>query len=408
MPKVIWVIGVLGKQGLDEQAKEILQQADLVVGGTRQLADWGPFENQLEIGSNLDETFQKLKTYTGLVCILASGDPGFFGILRQLKLNFTNTEIKTVTSPSSISVAFARLAIPWDDAVIISAHGRPLDQAIKIAIRSPKVAILTSPKNSPQAIGKQLIALGKVPQQIFVCSNLGYEQEQINQIDLNELATRHWEPLSVVIILGLSYKDEEDKSNYIQSINTNFDNPKPLSWGLDQNQFEFRNQMITKSEIRAIAIAKLGLPKEGVMWDIGSGSGSIAIECSLLRPNLEIFAIEKNSDDVSRIRRNAKKHNVEITILEAKAPEIFPSLKLPDCIFIGGGGIKVLESSLGYLKKGGSLVATYTSIDSALKAYQLLGSMIQVQIATTTPIQLSSMRFRANDPVFLAWNNPRK
>lgn len=405
MPKAIWVIGVLGNQLLCGEAKKILQQADLIAGGARQLNDYGPFENQLVISSNLDEAFQKIKSHCGLVCILASGDPGFFGILRQLKFNFKNTQIKVIPSPSSVSVAFARLGIPWDDAVIVSAHGRPLDQAIKTAIRSSKVAILTSADNSPQAIGEQLIALSKTPQKIFVCSNLGYEQEQIKQINLDELATKHWDPLSVVILLGLACEDEEDESGYIKSISTSFTNSKPLSWGLDQTQFEFRHKMITKSEIRAIAIAKLGLPKVGVMWDIGSGSGSVAIECSLLRPDLEVFAIEKNPDDILRIKSNAKKHEVRINILEAKAPEIFPSLKLADCMFIGGGGIEVLEQSLNYLKEGGSIVATYTSIDSAIKAFRLLGSMVQIQISTATPIQSSSTRLQANNPIFLAWNN---
>ena len=359
--------------------------ADLVVGGSRHLA--GVDGRRLVIGGDLGPVLDAIAAEPGRVCVLASGDPGFFGIVRALADRFGPAALDVRPAPSSVSLAFARLGLPWDDAVVVSAHGRPLAEAARRAARAPKAAVLTSPDSPPEALGKELASRGATHTRVVVCSRLGTAAEQVTSTDLEGLSAGTWDPISVVVLL--------DGSPVAAG--------PALAWGLPEGGFAHRDAMITKAEVRAVALGKLGLPPAGVLWDVGAGSGSVAVECGRLAPGLRVLAVERDPDEVARIRLNASGHGVVVEVVEGEAPGVLGGLPDPDRAFVGGGGLEVLDAVLARLRPGGRVVAAFAALDRAAVAAGKLGHLVQVGVARGRPLPDGGLRLAAENPVFLAW-----
>jgi precorrin-6Y C5,15-methyltransferase (decarboxylating) len=202
-------------------------------------------------------------------------------------------------------------------------------------------------------VGTALLGLGCGEREVQVVSRIGEKDQSVTKTDLNGLANGTFDPMSVVL---LRVPDPSD------------DGPG-LQWGLPESSFAHRNRMITKSTVRAAALGKLSLPPAGVVWDVGAGSGSVAIE---------------------------------IQVVEGTAPDVFEDLPDPDRIFIGGGGLGVLEAALDRLRPGGVIVATYAMLDRATSAWKLLGNMTQITVSNAVPIA-DGVRLAAENPVFLCW-----
>jgi precorrin-6Y C5,15-methyltransferase (decarboxylating) len=165
-----------------------------------------------------------------------------------------------------------------------------------------------------------------------------------------------------------------------------------------------RPGLITAAEVRAIALGKLALPLHGVVWDVGAGSGSVAVECARLAPDLRVLAIERDERDAERIRANAAAHRVAVDVVVGEAPAVLATLPDPDRAFIGAGGDDVLDVTLARLRPGGVVVATYAALDRAALAWARLGSLVEVAVSRAEPVgRTGSVRLRANDPVFVCW-----
>ncbi len=396
MPERITVAGVVGDDldDLSPAGRQALATADLVVGGRRHLETLAPpGARTVVIDAGVDAALDQVAAEEGSVCVLASGDPGFFGIVRALGERFDPSQLRVHPEPSSVALAFARLGLPWDDAAVVSAHGRPLAGAAARAVRRAKVAVLVSPDAPPEALGKELIEQGATHDQVVVCSRLGSADERVERTGLEGLAKGTWDPLSVVILL------------HGDGVPVN----RTLAWGLADEKFAHRGGMITKSEVRAVVVARLDLPTAtgptgtGVVWDVGAGSGSVAIECALLSPALRVLAIERRADDAERVRHNAAAHGVAVEVVEGEAPEALGDLPAPDRAFVGGGGLGVLDSVLARLRPGGRVVATYAALDRAAAAMSRLGSLVQVGVAHGERLPDGGVRLTAENPVFVAW-----
>ena len=358
-----------------------LPAADLVVGGRRHLD--GLPGRHLAVAGDLGPVLDAIAAEPGRVCVLASGDPGFFGIVRVLAERFGSAALEVRPAVSSVALAFARLGLPWDDAVVVSAHGRPLRAAARRAAAAPKAAVLTAPDSPPEALGKELTVLGARHRRVAVCSRLGTAAEEVTEVDLEGLARGTWDPLSVVVLL--------DGELAAQPV---------LAWGLPEAAFDHREGMITKAEVRAVALGKLALPPAGVLWDVGAGSGSVAVECARLRPGLRVIAVDR---DAERARRNAAAHGVEIDVVEGDAPGVLAGLPDPDRVFVGGGGLDVLDAVLARLAPGGRVVATFAALDRAAGACQRLGNLVQVGVSRAASLPDGGIRLAAENPVFVAW-----
>jgi precorrin-6Y C5,15-methyltransferase (decarboxylating) len=289
-----------------------------------------------------------------------------------------------------VALAFARLGVPWDDASVVSAHGRDLDDAVELVSHARKVAVLVSPENPPEALAKALLASGCGPREVAVCSNLAERDETVVRTDLAGLAAQTWDPLSVVVLWRGELVPER----------------AGLGYGLADERFAHRAGMITKAEVRAVAIGKLDLPATGVLWDVGAGSGSVAVECARLAPDLRIIAIEREARDAERVRANAAAHRVNLEIAVGEAPDVLASLADPHRAFVGGGGTDVLDAVLARLRPGGTAVATYAALDRAVAAWERLGNLVLVNVARGEHIGgggTNAVRLAGENPVFVCW-----
>lgn len=371
-----------------------MESAQVMVGSHRHLdrIPIGAAVRVIPIAGSFDGLFERIADHRDAgetICVLASGDPGFFGIVRMLSEHFGSECVTVYPAPSSIALAFAALGRTWDDAVIASAHGRPLGLAVRAVLHADKAAVLTSPDNPPEAIGRALRDAGVSARDVVVFSRIGEPDESTTWTDLDGLADGRFSAMSVVVMLRARDSDARADPGF--------------QFGRPESSFGHRAGMITKAEVRAVVMAKLALPDTGVMWDIGAGSGSVAIECARLAPDLEVCAIERDADQAARVRENAAAHRVALEVVEGAAPEALGGLADPDRVFIGGGGLAVLDAARERLRAGGVIVANYALMDRAAAAYERLGHLVQVNVARGVAVAGLSVRLDAENPVFVCW-----
>lgn len=390
---MISVVGLHGGRWYGPRAEAVLRRADLLVGAPRQHEDLTPLElpgDRVELWGRIDDIVELCASRSAVgddVCVLASGDPGFFGIVRALSARFGAGAIEVHPAPSSVSLAFARAGIPWDDAVVASAHGRPLGQAVDAVLHAPKAAVLVSPSSPPEALGKALVAAGCGQRHAWVASHLGERDERVHATDLDGLAASTYDPLSIVVLVAPDALVADGTT---------------LAWGRPDDEFTHDAGMITKAEVRAVALGKLGLPGTGVLWDVGAGSGSVAIEVARLAPGLRVFAVERDRASCERIRANAS--GTGVVVVEGEAPGALAELPEPDRAFVGGGGPSVLDLVVSRLRPGGRVVATSTILAHATHAAARLGSVVQIAVSRGVPIGADgSLRLAAENPIFIAW-----
>lgn len=388
-PVMVDLIGLHGGQWFGRPAGAALQAATVVVGAARHL-DAVPVPagaQRLEMTGDLGRLLERvgeLRSGGARVCLLASGDPGFFGLTRLARARLGPDAVRVHPAPSSVSLAFARIAEQWDDAVVVSAHGRSPDAALDAVRRYEKVAVLCSPTTPPEALGQALAGPGAPARRVTVASRLGHPDEVLWEGDPAALAAGTFDPVSVVVF------------------RTRPASEAGWSWGLPEAGYRHRDGMITKAEVRAVALGKLAVPPTGVMWDVGAGSGSVSAECARLVPALRIFAVERNRADVPMLRENL--HGTAVTVVEGSAPEALAGLPDPDRAFVGGGGLDVLDAVLDRLRPGGAVVATYAAPARAVDAAARLGHMVQVSVSRAVPAgEGGALRLAAENPVFVCW-----
>ncbi len=299
----------------------------------------------------------------GDVAVLASGDPLFFGIGALVGKHFGTGRLRITPAVSSMQLAFARLGVSWHDAIFLSLHGRERTHLARRILSSSKVCILTDRQNSPANIAQELLATLS-PEQIrccrcFVGEDLGSENERQTLGSLAEIAKNRYSDRNVLIIL----QNVTDKEAH------------PV-FGLQEHQFQHSRGLITKDEIRAAVIHALALPRRGVFWDIGAGSGSVSLEAARLAEDLDIYAVERHDEQLSHIACNRVRYSAwNIEPVKGEAPEILARLPDPDRVFIGGSGGN-LESIINIvsvrLKVGGRIVVTAVLDKTSTDAPQFL------------------------------------
>jgi precorrin-6Y C5,15-methyltransferase (decarboxylating) len=347
-------IGEDGIDGLSAVARGLVSGADIVFGGARHLTlaaplirgearPWpSPFSRGIE---------EVLAARGRQVCVLASGDPFFYGVGSVLANHVAPDETLVVPAPSSFSLAAARLGWALTDIALISVHGRALDRIRPHLHPGARVFALTSDGEGPAALARLLTETGFGCSRLTVLEALGGPKERIRATTAEDFALAGIAELNVVAI-------EAGSAPGARVI--------AYAPGLPDDLFEHDGQ-ITKREIRAVTLSSLAPLKGQLLWDIGAGSGSVAIEWMLAHPSLRAIAIEARPDRAARIRRNAASLGVpELEVIEGRAPEAFGRLAGPEAIFIGGGasGGGVLDAATAALKPGGRLVANAVTLET--------------------------------------------
>lgn len=307
----IAVVGVAGDR-VAPGAEALLARATLVLAGRDTAALAPPGVEVVPLGADLDGALARAGDGT---VVLASGDPGFFGIVRRLAERVGRAALDVRPAPSSVAVAFARLGLPWDDALVVSAHGRAPHAALAVARRHPKVAILTSPDVPPSTFAA-------VPgREVWVAERLGTPDERVVPLSAGPFADPN-----VVLVLG----EEASARATVWPPRT------PAGWALPDDAFAHRAGMVTKREVRALALSRLGPGTGDLVWDVGCHSASVAIECARL--GAAAIAIDKDPEAASLARSNAAAHGVPLEVVTGAAPEALADLPDPDAAFVGGGG----------------------------------------------------------------------
>lgn len=391
------VIGIddSGPLGLPAAELRLVQGADLLCGGERQLALFPEqAAERLVLKGNLSEIVEKLAVAVGKrrAVVLASGDPCFYGIGPLLADRLGAGRVNIHPRPSSVAEAFARLGVAWQDARVLSIHGRPIEDAVPAALRAATLALLTDAQHTPAAIATALLAAGMEDCRAYVCERLGGTAERITATRLTQLTAQTFDPLNIVILL------RESTAVAVPA----FGRP-------DACYTSVRGQ-ITKAETRAATLAALRPWRSQVLWDIGAGSGSVGIEAAGLMPGGAVYAVERDREQQEALRANIRRHRAaQVRVVEGAAPEALTELPDPDTIFIGGSGgclTAILEAAATRLQAGGRLVANFALLDSLTLWQSFAGrlgwrqELVQLSVARGVPAS-EGTRLAPLSPVFI-------
>lgn len=372
-------IGMTGIEGLTPEQRRAIDQAEVLAGGKRHL-DMITANGceRLQWSAPFEDSLKELLAFKGrAVTVLATGDPMWFGIGATLSRRVGDGEMKVLPAPSAFSLAAAQMAWPINDIECLSVHGRPIEALIPFLTPNAKLLILTANSNGPKDIAALLEENGFGESEITVLGNLGAEDElriettaaegvKVRVLDLNTVA--------VTCVSGPGAK------------------VLPRTGGLPDDAFVHDGQL-TKQEVRAVTLSALQpLPGE-LLWDVGSGCGSVAIEWMRGARGTLSFAIEKNTQRRDMIQNNALGLGTpSLEIIAGAAPNAFEGLVAPDAIFIGGGltAKDVLPSCWNALKPGGRIVANAVTLESeavlieAQRTYG--GELIKISVDRTSEI----------------------
>ncbi len=373
-------IGEDGVAGLGDEAKRLIAEAEFVFGGKRhfelagslvtgEMHPWPtPFDPEME--AVLDRAGRR-------VCVLASGDPFFYGVGVTLARKVAAADMVVVPAPSSFSLAASRLGWALQDIETISLHGRPLDLIRPLLQPGARILALTSDGAAPSRLAALLSELGFGPSRLTALEALGGPDELVRGSRADAFNLKNINPLN---ILALEIESETQARIL------------PLASGRPDELFETDGQ-ITKREVRAITLSALAPRRGEVLWDIGAGSGSIAIEWMLSHASLRALAIEANAERAERIRHNAVAFGVpELTVIEGEAPKALSGLTAPDVIFIGGGGTDagVFDAALKALPPGGRCVANAVTLEMeallVARQAELGGTLTRIAISRAAPV----------------------
>lgn len=369
-------------------ATAALAAARTVIGAPRHLrAVPVPDGAELIEFKHLDEALDAVTRQPGPVTVLASGDPGFFGIVRALRARGITPHV--IPAVSAVAAAFAKLGLDWDDALIVSAHGRNPHQALAAALAHPKAAILTAP-GTAKTLAAALRSAGK---QVYVAERLGTPQERVTEAPVHD-------PADPNILISLD-EQAQSQPRWLAG-----HQGAPDGWALPEDAFAHRDSMITKAEVRALVLARLAPAPGRTIWDVGAGSGSVAVECA--RFGAHVIAVEADQAQCDRIRRNAEHHRVRLRIVHARAPEALDGLPAADAVFAGGGDRAVIEAAI---KQAGPdrVVVTLAAVDRVGETAALLARLgyqaegVQLQASRLMPLPGGNHRLAAQNPVFVLW-----
>ena len=405
-PKV-YIIGVGGDgpAGLTARARDLLASAQLVLGSDQAL-DLVPDvkAERFRIGPDLQETVRAVEAHLGRkrMVVVAGGDPLFYGIARYLCDKLGKDRFEVLPHVSSMQMAFARVKESWDEAFLTNLAGRPLDDVLDRVRVAETVGLFTSEGDDPPRVARTLMARGLDYFRAYVCENLGAPDERVTQGELSEIAEMEFAPLNVMI---LKRKPGRPDRQRVPGHFRRFGNPDDVF-----AQSRPKSGLVTQAEVRALALAQLDIHPGSVVWDVGAGSGSVAVEAARLSDPGLVYAVEQDAADYHLILANAETFGARnVKAVHGTAPAVFAGLPAPDAVFVGGTGKEVgrlLEAAHAALRPGGHMVVNVASLEALSATYATLKAaaghveVLLVSVARGVE-QLETLRFDAVNPTFL-------
>ncbi|MFE5535392.1 precorrin-6y C5,15-methyltransferase (decarboxylating) subunit CbiE [Streptomyces sp. NPDC056492] len=335
-------VTVIGWDGspLTAAARSALSAATLVAGAAHHLAlpEVPPAAERIRLGS-LGLAARRIAGHRGTAVVFADGDPGFFGAVRTLRAPEHGLEVEVVPAVSAVAAAFARAGMPWDDAQVVVAHPRTLRRAVNVCRAHGKVAVLTSPGAGPAELA---LLLGGVHRTFVICEELGTVKEQVTVLTSDRVADHSWRDPNVVIVIGGQAAAPAAPSAAAAD----------PAWLLGQSAAHTggRGWALTGGDggegesapLRAAQLARLGPRAGDLVWDIGTGSGALAVEAAAF--GAAVIAVDADPRACERATAAARKRGVQLQVVAGRAPHVLEDLPEPDVVRVGGGGAAVARA----------------------------------------------------------------
>ncbi len=383
MTKERWLaivgLGEDGIDGLPPAARALVAQAGLVVGGKRHLALVEPLRAEtFAWPSPIEDALDTIEAWRGRpVCVLASGDPFFFGVGTMLMRRFSPAEILCLPAPSAFALAAARLGWSEQDCAMVSLHGRPLEAIVPRLQPGARILALSWDGTTPAKLAALLAARRMGRSKLTVCEAMGGPSERVRKGEAEGFALG-----DVAALNTIALEVAADRGARIV----------PRAPGLPDDWFEHDGQ-ITKRDVRAVTLSALAPQRGELLWDVGAGSGSVAIEWMLADSANRAIAIESRADRAARVARNALALGApSLSVVTGKAPHALANLAEPDAIFVGGGGTApgLIDRVVDALRPGGRLVVNAVTLETQAAAVEWRaswgGELAQIAIAHAEPV----------------------
>jgi precorrin-6Y C5,15-methyltransferase (decarboxylating) len=372
-------LGEDGLDGLSPAARRLVAQAAFVVGGRRHLALVEPLVAETLVWpSPIEDALDRIEAWRGKpVCVLASGDPFFFGVGTMLTRRFAPAEMISIPAPSAFALAASRLGWSQQDCAMLSLHGRPLEGIIPHLEPGARILALSWDDATPAKLAALLTARGMGQSKLTVCEAMGGPRERIRETQAQSFALESVAALNTIALEVVADRDAR---------------VLPRAPGQPDEWFEHDGQ-ITKRDIRAITLSALTPGRGEMLWDIGAGSGSIAIEWLLADPANRAVAIEARHERAARIVRNSLSFGVpHLAVVNGEAPHVLGELPPPDAVFIGGGATAptMIERAIDALPSSGRLVVNAVTLETQAACVgwraRWSGELVQIAVAHAEPV----------------------
>lgn len=351
-------IGEGGLTALSPAALAIVEGAEVIIGGKRHLSmiPNNKSVKRLYWHRPLNRSIAEIRTYTGQrVTVLATGDPMWFGIGNTLVREFGKEAITVIPAPGAFSLAAAQMGWPLNETICLSVHGRPLSVINLHLFPGAKILVLSKNGNTPATVATMLLKRGYNKSKLTVFEHLGGGKREKTYVRTAET----WDNLQCASLNTIA----------IECCTTPNASVFSRLAGLPDEAYEHDGQL-TKREVRAVTLAALSPLPTQLLWDVGAGAGSIAIEW--MRAKGSAVAFEKNLTRITSIARNADKLGVpQLIIVPGEAPHTFRGIEKPDAVFIGGGLTTpgLVESCWEALANCGRIVANAITVEGEAQLY---------------------------------------
>lgn len=402
----IFLIGTGGgsPDTMTAEAADVLKRASLIIGAPRLVESlpegWGGRrEAAIAAGDILNIIQAHRAEGDGIVCVVFSGDTGFYSGTRSLLplLREAGLSPRIIPGISSVQLLAARLQIPWQDWKLVSAHGLDCDAAAEAAKDRPTF-FLTGGKIGPADLCRQLRDAGLGGRRVAIAERLSYDEEKLHQGRAEEFAGKQFDSLSVMLVYPAEEGEEAGSGGAA--------NWRP---GIDDRAFIRGEVPMTKQDVRAVIAGRMQVREGDVIWDVGAGTGSVSVELALQTGSGRVYAVERDPEGCLLIGQNREKFGLKnLDVVEGSAPDALKSLPAPDQVFIGGSGGKMREIIELALDKNpraricvtAILLETVSDALGAMEARGMMTDVTQVSVSTARSVGKKHMMMGTN-PIFI-------